>query len=185
MRLRQISDFITQSLSLTNSPVALSFQDSTPAGVPLFNAAVPSSCTFWIRAEEQLFFAPAVLHENCPVGMLTMGFRLNAQVMSTLDEFVSKMCAASYLSPSEAGSIPRVSSSGAGILYGPLSLFSSTPDITLLWVNARQAMLLEESVGAICWDRTALTRSSSRSRNLSACRSSFGGRLVWGFKAAT
>jgi uncharacterized protein (DUF169 family) len=49
-----------------------------------------------------------------------------------------------------------------GILYGPLSQFSWVPDLALVWVNGRQAMLLEEALGAVCWDAIEKTQTFGR-----------------------
>jgi hypothetical protein len=31
--------------------------------------------------------------------------------------------------------------------------FQAHPDLVLIWVNGRQAMLLEEALGTVCWDK--------------------------------
>jgi uncharacterized protein (DUF169 family) len=152
MDLSGLSEQLTNTLQLASPPVSLAFMDEAPAGVSDAKVPVPSSCAFWIQAEERLFFAPAVLHENCPVGVLVMGFPMGPEVISKLNEFVAKMCNALYLGKAEPESIPRIAESKKGILYGPLSKFPQLPDLTLVWVNGRQAMLLEEALGSVCWN---------------------------------
>ncbi len=152
MKFPRLAEQIVQGLELSVSPVALAFLDECPANIPTYGYPVPSSCVFWVRAEREVFFAPAAAHENCPVGMLTMGFPMSPKVVSTLDEFVAKMCAVSYVGAREPERIPRISNAKKGILYGPLDLFPVGPDLVLIWANARQAMVIEETVGAVCWD---------------------------------
>lgn len=152
MNLSELANKMVRTLRLTSPPVAMAFADEAPPGVPESTSSVPSSCAFWVQAERQLFFAPAALHEHCPVGMLVMGFPMSSQVASTLQDFVAKMCAASYLGSQEAASIPKITGAKKGILYGPLSHFPQLPEVTLVWVNGRQAMLLEEALGSVCWD---------------------------------
>ena len=152
MDLAAISKQLTDAIGLSSSPIALSFQDEVPRGITLFDSKVPSACTFWIRAERGLFFARAQDHENCPVGTLTMGFPLHEKVMSALQEFITKMCHASYIGSKEPDSIPKYKIAKKGILYGPLGIFPQKPDLCLIWVNGRQAMLMEEALGTVCWD---------------------------------
>jgi uncharacterized protein (DUF169 family) len=144
---------LVDSLQLSTFPVALGFLDSAPEGVSVFESAVPSACAFWAQAEKRLFFAKAESHENCPIGVMTMGFPISLQVMSNLTDFVSKMCSASYIGAKEPERIPRMEKAAKGILYGPLADFPTHPDLVLVWVNGRQAMLLEEALGTVCWDR--------------------------------
>jgi uncharacterized protein (DUF169 family) len=147
-----LSHLLVDSLQLSMSPVALGFLDNPPEGVSVFESAVPSACAFWTRAEKGLFFAKAESHENCPIGVMTMGFPMSLDVMSNLTDFVSKMCGVSYIGAKEPEHIPRIEKARKGILYGPLGDFPTQPDLVLVWVNGRQAMLLEEALGTVCWD---------------------------------
>lgn len=147
-----LSHLLVESLQLSMSPVALGLLDSPPEGISTFESAVPSACAFWTRAEKGLFFAKAESHENCPIGVMTMGFPISPQVMSNLTDFVSKMCGVSYIGAKEPEHIPRIEKAKKGILYGPLADFPVHPDLVLVWLNGRQAMLLEEALGTVCWD---------------------------------
>ena len=64
-------------LQLKQPPVGLAFVDTVPDSVPALNRRVPSACTFWRLAEEGVFYAGASDHQECPIGMLTMGFSLS------------------------------------------------------------------------------------------------------------
>jgi len=162
MNLSQLSQQMVRVLQLTSPPVSLAFVDQAPRRGSESSSSVPSSCAFWVKAEKQLFFSPAVLHEHRPVGVLTMGFPMSPQVTSTLHEFVAKMCNASYLGSQEPESIPRITHTAKGILYGPLSRFPQLPDLTLVWANGRQAMLLEEALGSVCWDALSKVQTFGR-----------------------
>jgi len=152
MNNRALSRLLVDCLQLSMSPVALGFLDNPPEGVSTLESAVPSACAFWSRAEKGLFFAKAESHENCPIGVMTLGFPISLQVMSNLTDFVSKMCGVSYIGAKEPEHIPRMEKAKNGILYGPLADFPTPPDLVLVWVNGRQAMLLEEALGTVCWD---------------------------------
>jgi uncharacterized protein (DUF169 family) len=162
MNFGAVSRQMVQSLQLSSPPVALGFLDEAPEGIATFDSAVPSACAFWTRAEKGLFFARADSHENCPIGVFTMGFPISEKVMSNLQEFVKKMCSASYIGAKEPECIPRMVNARRGVLYGPLRMFPIIPDLILIWVNGRQAMLLEEALGAVCWDAVSKAEAFGR-----------------------
>jgi uncharacterized protein (DUF169 family) len=162
MNFEAMSGQIIQSLQLSTPPVALGFLDEPPDRVTAFDSTVPSACAFWTRAEQGLFFAPADLHENCPIGVVTMGFPISERVSSNLQEFVKKMCGASYIGTNEPEYIPRMANAKRGVLYGPLWMFPINPDLILIWVNGRQAMLIEEALGTVCWDSVSKAEAFGR-----------------------
>jgi uncharacterized protein (DUF169 family) len=151
MKYAQIADRLSSDLELGIPPVALAFVDGPPEGVPTTDATVPSSCAFWRKAEEGVFYAPAEAHFNCPIGAMVMGFDLTPEVQSNLGEAVEMMCDISYLGADEPANIPSVKKPKQGIVYGPLADFPIDPDVALLWVTSRQAMLLSEAVGNSRW----------------------------------
>jgi hypothetical protein len=61
------------TLELSHPPVALAFVTQPPDGITSFAAEVPSDGTLWRRNSEQVFFAPAAPHDNCPIDALKMG----------------------------------------------------------------------------------------------------------------
>jgi uncharacterized protein (DUF169 family) len=63
-------------LQLKQSPVGLAFVNDIPVEVPHTNTRVPSACTFWRMAEQGVFYATAEDHQECPIGMMTMGFSM-------------------------------------------------------------------------------------------------------------
>ena len=157
-----LSHLLVNSLQLSMSPVAIGFMDGPPEGISTFESTVPAACAFWARAEKGLFFAKAESHENCPIGVLTMGFPISVQTISKLEDFVSKMCGVAYIGAKEPEHIPRLERSKKGILYGPLADFPMRPDLVLVWVNGRQVMLLEEALGAVCWGETQRAEAFGR-----------------------
>lgn len=142
---------LSETLSLTVSPVALTFVDEAPPGVPGPRHAVPSACSFWRDAENGTFYATAEQHMNCPVGAMVMGFELIDPVGEELGGLVTGMCDAGYLAPDEVPKIPGVSRSHAGIIYGPLAESAGEPDVVLMWLTPEQAMLCNEAMGTANW----------------------------------
>lgn len=154
MKYSQIADSISSELDLDMPPVALAFVDGPPADVEMTEAVVPSSCAFWRKAEERVFYAPAEAHFNCPVGAMVMGFDLPEPVQANLGAAVEMMCNVAYLGADEPANIPTVKKEKNGIVYGPLSEFPIEPDVVLIWVTSRQAMLLSEAAGNSRWMET-------------------------------
>jgi uncharacterized protein (DUF169 family) len=142
---------LQDALGLEIPPVALTFVDEKPADLPVPAVEHPSSCSFWRAAETGTFYASASQHFNCPIGSMVMGFELPEEVQSRLGELVGGMCEQRYLSADEPAQIPAVKTRHLGIVYGPLAETAGTPDVVLLWVTARQAMLCNEAMGTAAW----------------------------------
>lgn len=154
MTAAEVSRRITDVLGLEMPPISLVFTDEAPAGLPGPARTAPSACAFWRDAEEDPFFASAERHYNCPVGAMVMGFRLPEEVKQELGEAVTGMCEQKYLSPDEAPNLPTVQERPGGtaeIVYAPLADGPMPPDVVLLWVAARQAMLCNEAIGTASW----------------------------------
>lgn len=153
-----LSHDIQSQLQLQTPPIALSFTAEAPPNVRSTAGVVPSACTFWRQAEKEVFYAPASTHLNCPVGAMVMGFELPAEAQSQLMSVVERMTGCGYLGADEAAHIPTVKGQKAGIIYGPLEKFAATPDLALLWLSPRQAMLAAEAVKTCSWaDMTPTT----------------------------
>lgn len=146
-----LSQTLSEGLQLRRPPVALAFCDGPPEEIAEFDEEVPSACSFWVRAESQVFYAPARAHFNCPIGAMTMGFELPEAIERSLNEIVVKMVGEGYISKDEPPSIPSDRRRKAGIVYGPLTRFPLDPDVILIWIPPGQAMLFNEAAGSARW----------------------------------
>ena len=146
-----IADRLVGKLELEIPPVALARANAAPEGVGVLAREVPSSCSLWREAESGVFYAPAEKHFNCPVGAMTMGFELTDAVKGHLMDVVQHMCACGYIGEDEPASMPTVPAGHTGMLYGPLRDFPTAPDLVVLWLAPRQAMLFNEASGAVRW----------------------------------
>ncbi|MFB7115250.1 DUF169 domain-containing protein [Streptomyces sp. NPDC056291] len=151
-----LAERLTIALGLDIRPIGLTFTDTPPDGVASPDRAVPSACGFWRLAEQSVFYAPAEAHNNCPIGAMVMGFPLTDALQAQLGELVTSMCDCSYLSPEEGDKIPGVRPSAAGILYGPLTDLAVDPQLVLIWLTPRQAMLYDEAAGTANWAAGAI-----------------------------
>src|SRR5947207_7870205 len=123
---------LEELLGLRRPPVAVSFVDAAPDGVPRIDSAGPSSCTYWkLAAEGRTFCTDATDHYNCPIGAYTHGVEIPAEVMKELQGVVSTMVDLGYLRNEEVPAIPRREEPFRVAVYAPLSQSSGVPDVVL------------------------------------------------------
>jgi uncharacterized protein (DUF169 family) len=159
---QQVGATIIEALDLDPPPIALAYVDQPPIGIDNVRADSPSSCAFWRRAEQEVFYAPAEAHFNCPVGAMVMGFELPQPVANELQQLVTNMCNCGYISGDEPARIPAVHSKPKGIVYGPLDAFPLRPDVVVCWLSPSQAMIWNEASGEARWDRNISAPVSGR-----------------------
>ncbi len=146
-----ISQRLSGLLGLATPPIGMAFVDRAPLGIKRITEPVPSACTFWRLAEASPFYAPAKAHLNCAVGALTMGVALDKKHMKQLGETVQTMFDANYLAEDEPPNLPTITKPAKGIVYGPLGELPCDPDLVLLWLVPRQAMIFSEAAGTVRW----------------------------------
>lgn len=151
-----LSDALSSALHLATAPIAISFCDSAPEGVPAFDepmssptsdgrsGRVPAGCVFWVRATERTFTTSPEDHGNCSVGRYTHGLATLEEVGGNSD--VATLVESGWVDPAAFGSIPAVTERAQVITYGPLADAKSEPDVVLLRVNGRQLMVLSDSI---------------------------------------
>lgn len=149
--LQQRLAVLEQALGLPRPPIGLAYVAAAPTGMARPDTSVPSACSFWRMAERQVFYAAEEDHFNCPIGMMTMGFRIPPQRQAEAEAIVKTMCDLEYISPEEAATLPSVSKDHRGIVYGPLSQMPVNPDVALFFCKPGQAMLLAEASGGVTW----------------------------------
>jgi uncharacterized protein (DUF169 family) len=142
---------LKSSLGLQHEPVAMTIVDAKPESVGAIAGKYPSSCSLWRVAEQRVFYASADDHAGCAIGAHVMGFPLSPTTTNELMAAVSMMDEVGYLNKAEVVNIPQVKKPGVGIIYGPLARFTWAPSVVLMWVNATQAMLLEEALKTTTW----------------------------------
>ncbi|MGH2509676.1 MAG: DUF169 domain-containing protein [Ktedonobacteraceae bacterium] len=140
-----------QLLQLKQAPVGLAFVETLPEGVARTQRRVPSACTFWRLAEQGVFYATAEDHQQCPIGMLTMGFPMQAETQQFAQTVVQTMADVEYFSPAEVSALPVVKKPHQNIVYGRLDQFPGQVDVILCILETQQAMLVAEALGNTDW----------------------------------
>jgi len=138
-------------LQLEHIPVGMAFVQEVPLSVTHKTTYVPSACTFWRLAEQDVFYATGEDHKECPIGMMTMGFIMPEADQQRAATLVGTMASVQYFSPAEVAALPIVQKQHENIVYGRLDQFPLTPDVVLCRLNALQAMLIAEALGKVDW----------------------------------
>lgn len=136
-------------LRLTSPPVAITFTDVPPSGVPHVSTMEPAGCGYWrLAAEGQVFYTLPHDHKGCPVGAHTHNVPLSPSEQQELMGLVQTMVGLSYLKMEEVPRIPTRRAPLKVAVYAPLDATPGTPDVVLVRGNARQLMLLAEAAQA-------------------------------------
>jgi uncharacterized protein (DUF169 family) len=146
---------LKQALGLSHAPIAITFAQEAPKGVPFHEGTMPdpsadgrtgkvtAGCVFWIQSEENTFTTKADDHFNCSVGSVTHGLKTLDEVMQNED--VRGLLESEWVTPEEAMRLPVVKTRYKFITYGPVSRTSIDPDVILLRLSAFQGMVLHDA----------------------------------------
>jgi uncharacterized protein (DUF169 family) len=140
---------LKELLELDLPPVAITFRDQPPAGVPRIASPAPAGCGYWkLAAEGQVFYTEAVDHYTCPVGAHTHGVDLPPAVAQELQGLVQTMVHMQYIKMEEIPSIPRRQEPFRVAVYAPLAAAPCEPDVVLVRGTVKQMMVLAEAAQA-------------------------------------
>jgi uncharacterized protein (DUF169 family) len=148
---QELTERLINQLQLKQPPIGMAFVDSIPEEVQRVGQKVPSACTFWRMAERGVFYASAEDHQECPIGMMTMGFEMPEAAQQRAKSLVETMASVQYFSPSEVSALPVVDKPHQSIIYGRLDQFPGEADVVLCILDTEQAMLVAEAQGDVNW----------------------------------
>ena len=146
MNFSELESTLVRSLALTHRPVAVSFLDTPPAGVPEFKGEVPSGCTFWqLASAGRSFYTSAKDHYNCAVGCHTHNIALPKERESELMSTVSFMVEIGYIRMEEVPGIARMEKVSQHVVYAPLADAKVDPAVLIVRGAPGKLMLLQEA----------------------------------------
>jgi uncharacterized protein (DUF169 family) len=148
---QELTERLINQLQLKQPPVGMAFVDTIPEDVRRTGRKVPSACTFWRMAEQGVFYASAEDHQECPIGMMTMGFPMPEAEQQRAESLVETMASVQYFSPAEVSALPVVDKPHQSIVYGRLDQFPGEADVVLCILDTEQAMLIAEAQGDVSW----------------------------------
>jgi uncharacterized protein (DUF169 family) len=153
-----LSGSLVQILGLENPPIALTFLDGEvpDAAVPAFDGPmsaptedgrtgrVPASCVFWMKSTTSTFSTVSEDHGNCSVGRWVHGFATLDDIAAASD--VEMLFSSGWVTSEDVARVEVVPQRPHGIVYGPLSDSTRTPDVVVLRLNPRQMMELADAL---------------------------------------
>jgi uncharacterized protein (DUF169 family) len=145
----RISELLTESLSLQQPPVAISFADSVPAGVGRFSGQVPAGCRFWQEAATSVFATSAAQHDLCAIGVYTHNLQPSEKQQTDLADALNVFKQLGYVRDEDLPHIPVLQSRSEYVIYSPLAQSPLPPDLVLLLVDAAQTLILSEAASQL------------------------------------
>lgn len=136
---------LTESLQLRQPPVAISFADSIPAGLARPEHRVPAGCRFWQDAADKAFATTASDHGLCVIGVHTHNLQSTPGSVADLRDALRAFGDLGYVREQDVASIPVLKNRSEYVIYSPLEEARVAPDVVLLFVDARQTLVLSEA----------------------------------------
>jgi uncharacterized protein (DUF169 family) len=141
----EVAESLTESLNLTQPPVAVCLTERVPAGVEMWSGHAPAGCRFWQEAAGRVFATSAGDHSLCSIGMYTHNMDLTPAAMTDLGDALKVFAQLSYVREEDVAMIPVLASKPQHVIYGPLAEIPLAPDVVLLFVRADQTLILSEA----------------------------------------
>ena len=147
---------LSEALSPTARPIAITFGDAPPDGVPAFDDPMPApspdgrtgrvaaGCVFWMHGTDRTFSTVAADHGNCSVGSWTHGF-LPLEEAATRGD-VAALMESGWVTMDMVPQIPFVAEAPGSITYGPLGETPVDPDVVLIRLTAKSLMVLSDAL---------------------------------------
>jgi len=146
MDYRNLEQRLSDALHLQRRPVAMTFRETPPAGVPQFTGVEPSGCSFWrLAAGGRTFYTIPSDHYNCAIGSYTHNIPLPPERAQELDQTLTFMTGLGYVRTEEIPAIPRLPHTPQVVIYAPLGDSPLDPDVVLFAGLPGRLMLLQEA----------------------------------------
>jgi uncharacterized protein (DUF169 family) len=146
MNREALSRSLTESLHLSHPPIAVAVVDAVPAGVPSYDGTVPAGCRFWQEAARAPFATATRDHELCSIGVHTHQLAgASPQAQAELGAVLGVMANLDYVRPEDVAAIPVMPRASRHVVYAPLAQAPVDPDVVLLFLHARQGLVMTEA----------------------------------------
>jgi len=143
--LSELSRILTDSLKLTQPPVAVCLSGTVPAGVEAWSGHSPAGCRFWQEAGTRVFATSARDHGLCSIGQHTHNLDMSPAEGKDLGDALKVFADLGYVREQDIPQIPVLAAKPAYVIYGPLADIPADPDVVLLFVRADQTLILSEA----------------------------------------
>ncbi len=143
----EMAQVLQNSLNLSLPAVAISFRDSIPEGIPLFDGAVPAGCVFWERAAHAGFATSAKDHDLCSIGVYTHNLKdPSPNYEAELQTVMQVLGQLDYVRPADMAHIPVLERRSKYVIYTPLAESPSVPDAVVVLLDASRSLVMAEAV---------------------------------------
>lgn len=140
-----IAGNLVELLRLKQAPVAISFSDSQPTGVPAYSGRVAAGCQFWEEGAAAMFATTAADHYGCAIGVHTHRLQSSPEQQTDLVDALQVFGDLGYVRPEDLPQIPVLQLQPKCVVYGPLAQAAATPDVVMLFVTPNQTLILSEA----------------------------------------
>jgi len=144
-----IAEMLTEALDLRQSPVAICFTDTIPAGLKSHERRGPAGCRFWQDGASGAFATSASDHSLCAIGVYTHNLETSPEQQVDLMDALGVFGELDYVTPADLPLIPVLGSRPTYVVYAPLAETPLPPDVVLLFVKANQTLILSEATGQV------------------------------------
>jgi uncharacterized protein (DUF169 family) len=141
----QLAAILAASLDLQQPPVAICFTESIPAGMSTHEGRVAAGCRFWQDAATAAFATSAVDHSMCAIGIYTHNLPSSAAATADLQDALKVFAELDYVRAEDVAAIPVLRTQPAYVVYSPLDRTPLPPDVVVLFVDAKQTLILSEA----------------------------------------
>ena len=143
---KELENRFAARLTPGRRPVAVTFLDAEPSGVPKFSGTEPAGCSFWrLAAAGRTFYTVPADHFNCAVGAYTHNVQLPPDRVQETETMLGMMFSLGYVRPEEVPGIPRLAKEPAAVVFAPLGDAPMAPSVVIFACKAPAAMLLNEA----------------------------------------
>lgn len=144
---------LSENLALSLPPIAISFTEQLPEGVPQYDGNAPAGCVFWEEAAKGAFVTSTSDHELCAIGVHTHNLAdPSASYATELGEVLKVMGDLDYVTEDEVAAIPVLSQQSRHVVYAPLAQTPLTPDVVLLFAQPQQSLVITEAAQRVDGD---------------------------------
>ena len=141
----EIAQTLTESLKLTQPPIAVCLTDAVPDGVAAWSGHSPAGCRFWEEAASRVFSTVASDHDLCSIGLYTHNLEMTPASQTDLGDALKVFAQLTYVREEDVAAIPRLAAAPKYVVYGSLAKTPLYPDVVLLFVRADQTLILSEA----------------------------------------
>jgi uncharacterized protein (DUF169 family) len=143
---KELEQQFSSRLGFDRRPVAVTFLDSEPTGVPKFSGTEPAGCSFWrLAAAGRTFYTVPADHFNCAVGAYTHKIQLPPDRVHETEATLGMMFNLGYVKPEEVPGIPQLPKEPAAVVFAPLGDTPVAPSVVIFTCKSSPAMLLNEA----------------------------------------